>query len=415
MLVPLTTCQAGFRCGVASKRRFVSTTIAQFPKKLKVVVRPFSLTNFPHAAPLEFFLKTGIMNVMKRGPKIEAVDLFCGIGGLTKGLQNAGIRVVAGVDNDERCQFGYEASNGATFIGRPIEKVSAKEISDLYSKNAIRVLAGCAPCQSYSGLNRNGRTEDDNVPIRRFAYLINKIKPEIVTMENVRGLRDTEHYPVFTYFLGVLKRNKYKVSYQIVNAADYGVPQERKRLVLVASRMGKKDIKLIDPTHKNNHVSVRKAIGRLKPIKDGETATYDTLHHTRKLSPLNKKRIVATPKDGGNARSWDKALLLDCYKKESGKTYMNTVYGRMSWSKPAPTMTTQCIGLGNGRFGHPEQNRAISLREAAIFQTFPRNYIFADPDEKMLSGDLARFIGNAVPVRLGEVIGESIVRHVRAS
>lgn len=361
------------------------------------------------------FSKNGYHSCMKRGPKIEAIDLFCGIGGLTRGLQKAGIRVVAGVDNDERCKFGYEESNGAVFIGRPIEKVSAREIAELYSKDAIRVLAGCAPCQSYSGLNRHGRTEDDNVPIKRFAYLIRAIKPEIVTMENVRGLRDTDHYPVFDYFLGVLKRNGYKVSFDVVNAADYGVPQERKRLVLVASRLGKNDIKLIDPTHKNRHVSVRQAIGRLRPITDGETSTTDPLHHSRKLSPLNKKRIMATPKDGGDARSWKKDLLLECYKKESGQTYMNSVYGRMRWDKPAPTMTTQCIGLGNGRFGHPDQNRAISLREAAIFQTFPRDYIFSDPNNKMLSGDLARFIGNAVPVRLGEVIGESIVRHVKTT
>ena len=350
---------------------------------------------------------------MKRGPKIEAVDLFCGIGGLTKGLQNSGIRVVAGVDNDERCKYGYEASNDTPFIGRPIEDVSAEEIASLYSKDAIRVLAGCAPCQSYSGLNRGGRTEDDNVPIKKFATLIRKILPEIVTMENVRGLRDTQHYPIFDYFLGVLKRNAYQVSYQVVNTADYGVPQERKRLVLVASRLGKKEIKLIDPTHKDKHVSVRKAIGRLRPIKDGETSSNDPLHHSRKLSAMNKKRIIATPKNGGSARSWTEDLLLDCYKKDSGKTYMNTVYGRMSWDKPSPTMTTQCTGLGNGRFGHPEQNRAISIREAAIFQTFPRDYIFSNPNEKMLSGDLARFIGNAVPVRLGEVIGESIVKHVK--
>lgn len=351
---------------------------------------------------------------MKRARKIEAVDLFCGIGGLTKGLQQAGIRVVAGVDNDERCKYGYEASTGATFISKPIEKVSAKEIAALYSPGAVRVLAGCAPCQSYSGLNnKNGRTEDDNVPIKRFAYLIGKIKPEIVTMENVRGLRDTKHYPIFDYFLRVLKRNGYEVSYDVINAADYGVPQERKRLVLVASRIGTKDIKLIDPTHKNKHVSVKRVIGRLRPIKDGEAAPSDPLHRSPKLNDLNKKRVVATPKNGGNAKSWRKDLLLDCYKRDSGKTYMNTVYGRMRWEKPAPTMTTQCTGLGNGRFGHPEQNRAISLREAAIFQTFPRDYVFYDPHKKMLSGDLARFIGNAVPVRLGEVIGRSITQHVR--
>jgi DNA (cytosine-5)-methyltransferase 1 len=350
---------------------------------------------------------------MKDKRKIEAVDLFCGIGGLTKGLQLAGIKVVAGIDNDEKCKYGYETSTGATFIGKSIENISAKDIEKLYSKGAIRVLAGCAPCQSYSGLNRGGRTEDDNVPIKRFAYLIRTIKPEIVTMENVRGLRDTKHYPVFDYFLGVLKRNGYDFTYDVVNAADYGVPQERKRLVLVASRIGK-GIKLIDTTHKGKHVTVRDVIGRLRPIKDGEIALNDPLHHARKLSDINKKRIKATPKNGGNARSWNEELILDCYKKDSGQTYMGSVYGRMRWDKPAPTMTTQCTGLGNGRFGHPEQHRAISLREAAKFQTFPRDYVFFNPKEDMIAGDVARFIGNAVPVRLGEVIGKSILEHINA-
>ena len=345
--------------------------------------------------------------------KIEAVDLFCGIGGLTHGLQKSGIRVVAGIDNDEKCKYGYERSNKTKFISKAIEDMPAKEIAALYSRGAIRVLAGCAPCQSYSGLNRNDRTEDDNVPIKRFAYLIRTIKPEIVTMENVRGLKDTKHYPIFDYFLGVLKRNGYEVSYGVVNAADYGVPQERKRLVLIASRLGK-GIKLIDPTHKNKHIPIKAVIGRLQPIKDGQTDSKDWLHHARKLNDINKKRIAATPKNGGNARSWTNDLVLECYKKDSGQTYMSTVYGRMRWNKPAPTMTTQCTGLGNGRFGHPDQNRAISLREAALIQTFPNNYVFSDPNKNMVTVDLARFIGNAVPVRLGEVIGKSIVRHIRA-
>ena len=352
-----------------------------------------------------------IITPMNTKRPIEAVDLFCGIGGLTKGLQQAGIRVVAGIDNDEKCRYGYESSNKTPFISKNIKDVSAKEIKSLYTKGAIKILAGCAPCQPYSGLNRRQRTEEDNIPIKKFAYLVKKIKPEIVTMENVRGLTDTKKYPIFSNFLKVLKKYKYEVWYNVVNAADYGVPQERKRLVLIASRIGKR-IKMIDPTHKGKHISVKKAIGNLRAIRDGEVSLDDSLHRSRKLSPLNKKRIIATPKNGGGARNWDEELLLDCYKKESGQTYMGSVYGRMRWDNPAPTMTTQCIGLGNGRFGHPEQNRAISLREAAIFQTFPKNYVFFDPKEELIVSDTARFIGNAVPVKLGEAVGQSIVKHL---
>jgi DNA (cytosine-5)-methyltransferase 1 len=357
-----------------------------------------------------------ISDMSKRKARtIEAVDLFCGIGGLTKGLQQAGIKVTAGVDNDARCKYGYEHSTGAKFVLKDIREVTPADIESLYTKGAVRVLAGCAPCQSYSGLNRRGRTEADNVPVRKFAELVRKVRPEIVTMENVRGLRDTDKYPIFEYFLGVLKRSGYTVWYDVVNAADYGVPQERKRLVLLASRIGKKRaIKLIEPTHADAHVTVRDAIGDLPPIKDGHAHPSDSLHYARRLSPKNKERIRATRKNGGSVHDWNEELLLDCYKKDSGKTYMNTVYGRMRWNKPAPTMTTQCIGLGNGRFGHPTQARAISLREAAIFQSFPKDYTFTDPNKPMIIADTAKFIGNAVPVKLGKAVGHSIVKHVTA-
>jgi DNA (cytosine-5)-methyltransferase 1 len=151
----------------------------------------------------------------------------------------------------------------------------------------------------------------------------------------------------------------------------------------------------------------------LQPIKDGEVSKKDPLHRARKLSPLNVKRIKATPHNGGSSNSWDDDLVLECHKKESGKTYRTTVYGRMRWDEPSPTMTTQCTGLGNGRYGHPEQNRAISLREAALFQTFPKDYQFVEPGAPIVTSHVARFIGNAVPVRLGSVIGKSIKNHVK--
>jgi DNA (cytosine-5)-methyltransferase 1 len=153
-------------------------------------------------------------------------------------------------------------------------------------------------------------------------------------------------------------------------------------------------------------------IKSLPVLRDGSINATDPVHRSSKLSPLNKKRIVATPKNGGSATSWKRGLIPLCYRKESGKSYMVTVYGRMRWDHPAPTMTTHCTTLGTGRFGHPTQNRAISLREAARFQTFPDSYAFADEGNINVTR-MARHIGNAVPVLLGRTIGKSIKRHVR--
>ncbi len=182
-------------------------------------------------------------------------------------------------------------------------------------------------------------------------------------------------------------------------------------MVLLASRLGR--ISLLPPTHKGKKVTVREAIGSLEAINDGETSKNDRLHKARKLSSLNKTRIQATPKNGGNSESWDESLLPECYRKESGETYKKTVYGRMKWDEPAPTMTTQCTGLGNGRFGHPEQDRAITLREAALIQTFPLEYEFVPPDADVVTSHVAKFIGNAVPVRLGGIIAKSIKEHLK--
>ncbi len=345
--------------------------------------------------------------------KIKVIDLFCGIGGLTHGLLKEGLDVVAGIDNDEACKFGYEYNNRSVFVGKDIADVSAKEINKLFGpkKDSIRVLAGCAPCQPFSKLNLNEITEKQLQPLEKFAQLIAETKPDIVSMENVADLAKEGKYPIFKSFLDTLEDNGYKYKYEVVNVSEYGVPQNRKRLVLLASRFG--EIELIKRTHKDNKVTVRDVIKDLEPIKDGETDKKDLLHRSSKLSPLNLKRIRATPHDGGSSHSWSKDLVLACHKKESGKTYKGTVYGRMRWDEPSPTMTTQCIGLGNGRYGHPEQDRAISLREAALFQTFPKDYQFVEPNKPMTIGNVARFIGNAVPVRLGSVIGKSIKNHVK--
>lgn len=272
------------------------------------------------------------------------------------------------------------------------------------------MLVGCAPCQAFSKLNLKEITEKQTAPLAKFADLIRKTLPDIVSMENVGSLANADRLPILTIFLDTLQENDYKYKYEVVDTSEYGIPQKRRRLVLLASRLGK--IELIERTHKNKKVTVRQAIGNLEPIGAGETSKKDPLHRTRNLSPLNLERIKATPHDGGSSKSWNEELLLKCHKKDSGKTYGKSVYGRMRWDEPAPTMTTQCLGIGNGRFGHPEQDRAISLREAAIFQTFPDDYEFVPPNEPIFVSRVTKFIGNAVPVKLGSVIGKSIKRHV---
>lgn len=144
----------------------------------------------------------------------------------------------------------------------------------------------------------------------------------------------------------------------------------------------------------------------------GEQNTSDPLHMSASLSELNFSRIKASSA-GGTWRDWPIELLADCHRKASGATYPS-VYGRMEWDKPAPTITTQCFGYGNGRFGHPEQNRAISLREAAILQTFPADYKFAPEGSELRFNQMGRLIGNAVPVRLGEAIAKSFLTHINA-
>jgi DNA (cytosine-5)-methyltransferase 1 len=188
------------------------------------------------------------------------------------------------------------------------------------------------------------------------------------------------------------------------------LPQSRKRLVLLASRLG--DISLLSPAKLNVKLqTVKDAISKLPPIRAGEIHANDPLHQSATLSKLNNLRIKKS-RPGGTWKDWPKELVAECHKKNSGKTYVG-VYARMEWDKPSPTMTTQFFGFGNGRFGHPEQDRAISLREGAIFQGFPIDYKFIQDGEPISKGKIGKMIGNAVPVKLGEVIGKSIIEHIK--
>lgn len=342
---------------------------------------------------------------------IEAVDLFCGVGGLTCGLAKAGVVVKAGYDVDPSCRYPYESNNGAKFIEASVTELSGEQLAKNWSPGVVRLLAGCAPCQPFSSMAtaKDGKDRHEKWGMLfHFARLVRATMPELVTMENVPGVVGQEP---FDDFLGALEECGFHVDYAVLDAANYGTPQRRRRLVLIASRLG--PVKLPTPTHLGPKawVSVRKAIGHLNVIGAGEVDAKDALHKAAKLSETNLKRILAS-KEGGTWRDWPEELRAECHRKDSGK-HSAGVYGRMSWEKPAPTMTTLCYGFGNGRFGHPEQNRAISLREAAIFQSFPKTYRFAPKGQEIPMKSVSRMIGNAVPPKLAEAVGHVLTTHAK--
>jgi DNA (cytosine-5)-methyltransferase 1 len=335
------------------------------------------------------------------------VDLFCGVGGLTHGLVRGGVHIAAGVDIDASCRFPFEANNAALFLERDVAKLKPEEIIPFYEGADFTLLAGCAPCQPFSTYSRSGRNSEYEAQwplVLSFGRLVKKIKPVLVTMENVPQLAD---HPVFEQLLKDL--SGYKKWWKVVECMSVGVPQTRRRLVLLASQLGNTALEL--SAEAARHATVRQTIASLPALSAGERDPEDDLHIASSLSPLNMSRIRAS-RPGGTWRDWPKELLASCHRKETGATYPS-VYGRMEWDQPAPTITTQCFGYGNGRFGHPEQDRAISLREAAMLQTFPEDYSFVPPGAPVKFGKMGRLIGNAVPVQLGEAIGRSLVTHVQ--
>ncbi|MCC7128816.1 MAG: DNA (cytosine-5-)-methyltransferase [Anaerolineae bacterium UTCFX2] len=340
----------------------------------------------------------------------SAIDIFCGIGGLSYGLKKAGISVAAGLDIDKSCKYPYEKNVQAEFISRDVSNLRGKEIIGRYwSTDVSKILAGCAPCQPFS--THSNKIKDKTQTrrwrlIHEFKRLVRETNPHIVTMENVPNLANQE---IFEDFVAFLELSEYYVTYSNVYCPDYGIPQKRRRLVLLASKYGK--ISLLHKTHsKGEYVTLRQAIKHLPPVEAGEECKSDLLHRTSKLSPINLQRIKAS-KPNGTWLDWSEDLQLECHKKETGRTY-NAVYGRMAWDEPSPTITTQFYNYGTGRFGHPTQNRALTMREAAILQTFPEDFVFYESKKDILLKRLSAYIGNAVPVKLAVVIGESILNHL---
>jgi DNA (cytosine-5)-methyltransferase 1 len=341
---------------------------------------------------------------------IEVVDLFCGVGALSYGLKAAGLNVLSGYDLDADCRFAYQENLKAKFFARDVETLTPEEVKANYSCDSVRVLAGCAPCQPFSTYTQRKKKDRRWRLLQEFARIAVGVDPDFITMENVPALVRHRSGEVFSLFCSSLADAGYQISWQIVKCEEFGVPQRRRRLVLVASKGRAVEL----PAGKFDYpVTVKDAIGHLPRIAAGSTCRTDRLHSSAGLSEVNLGRIRASS-PGGTWADWPMSMKASCHNKQSGSTY-SAVYGRMKWEAPSPTITTQCYGYGSGRFGHPEQDRAISLREAACLQSFPDTYKFVPSGEKISFKRIGRWIGNAVPVKLARAIGQAIGNHVGAS
>lgn len=335
---------------------------------------------------------------MKKNRMIFAIDFFCGAGGLTRGLLDAGINVRLGIDFDENAKETYTQNNHVPFLGKDLRELTFRDLEPYIKKCKTPLLfAGCAPCQPFSQINRTQGDRKNEDLLLQFGAFIEHFKPQYIISENVPQL--TKKRAVFDKFLKLLEKNGYIYDYSFVDAKDVGVPQMRKRLVLVASNVVT-EIQI--PVTPKVVKTVKDAISHFPQLSHGEDSPEYNHHSARNLSELNLIRIQHTPQNGGDSRSWPEELKLPCHKKVKGFT---DVYGRMFWDKPAPTLTTKCNSYSNGRFGHPEQDRAITLREAAALQSFPDDYIFYGNQ-----GLVAKHIGNAVPPLLGKFLGEYIIQ-----
>lgn len=342
-------------------------------------------------------------------PPASVVDVFCGAGGLSHGLFLEGFSIAAGIDLDEACRYPFETNNYAPFVRKDVADLSAAELLDLFHETLPQVLVGCAPCQPFSTY-RQKAVDPKWQLVGRFAELIEQTLPDVVSMENVPRLLDFHDGTVFRNFYDRLTAVGYSVWYGVVFLPGYGLPQRRSRLVVLASRLGPIELEP-PPLTEDEYATVEQTIGALPPIEAGGTHPSDILHTASRLSDVNLQRVRAS-RPGGSWRDWDAELVAECHRSESGRGY-RSVYGRMRADEPSPTITTQFYGFGNGRFGHPTQDRALSLREGALLQSFPRTYEFVRRGQLPATKIVGRMIGNAVPVVLGQAIGRTIRAHLQ--
>lgn len=329
---------------------------------------------------------------------MQVVDFFSGCGGTSEGFRQHGMDIRLGIDLDPHAAATYRANfPEATFIERDIESVAIDEVAACLTGDDV-LFSGCAPCQPFSKQNRHRTKKDPRWNLLgEFERFIHALRPTHVVLENVPGLQRVGDQGPLPRFLQELRRAGYDCAHGLVRAADVGVPQMRRRLVVVASLDGRARL----PENPGTTLTtVREAIQHLAPIEAGEAHRDDPVHAAMRLSPINLERIRATP-EGGTRRDWPARLRLQCHKGHDGHS---DVYGRMAWDAPASGLTTRCLSYSNGRFGHPSQDRAISAREAACLQTFPEDFAFSGPLTEM-----GRQIGNAVPPEMARNIAETLL------
>ncbi len=347
---------------------------------------------------------------MKNTRELRAIDFFCGAGGLSYGLSLAGIKVLAGIDIDKECKDTYKKNNrGSKFIRADMKKLTPEKLEKrlkIRPNDDYMIFAGCNPCQHWTQIHtQKEKSLETKDLLGDFLKFIEYFRPGYVIIENVEGILSHRDESKLTELLDFFKKNKYACDYGKINGMYYGVPQKRKRFLLVASRVTEK-IKLPE-ADKQHILKVRDVLGTDKgfpSIQAGHIDETDFLHTTAYLTEVNIKRLNLTPHDGGTRLSWkdNLELQINAYKGKD-KTFSDT-YGRMFWDKPAPTITTKFQSISNGRFAHPDEDRGISLREGATLQTFPTKYIFHGSG----IGSIARQIGNAVPPELARRIGVAI-------
>lgn len=341
---------------------------------------------------------------------LKAIDFFCGAGGMTYGLSQAGIKVLAGIDIDPNCKETYEINNpNSLFIQSDIHELTVEQLAQstgIKADDDSLIFIGCSPCQYWTKINtdKGGAAKGKNL-LADFQRFVSWFRPGYILIENVPGLYRKRKENALSPFLDFLDDQSYNYAHGIINANHYGVPQNRKRYLLIGSRISD-EISLPDIII-NKNLTARDFIGihnGFQAVEDGSKDKTDFLHTVAGLSKKNKLRIRKTPHNGGTRLSWkdDPELQINAYR---GKDNMfRNVYGRMYWDRPAPTITTRFNSYSNGRFGHPEENRGLSLREGATLQTFPKSYKFRGKQEAIN----ARLIGNAVPPELAKRVGNEI-------
>jgi DNA (cytosine-5)-methyltransferase 1 len=326
---------------------------------------------------------------MKR-EKPKAIDLFCGCGGMTEGLKQAGFKVIWGIDVSADPIKAYKANHPEVSVAEnDIREIDCNKLKKSLGikKGDLELLVGCPPCQGFSKIRtNNGRysiADKRNDLIKDYLRFVEAFRPKAVMLENVPGLKD---YPSFKKFISTMTDYGYQGEWKILNVADFGVPQRRLRLIYVAAY--KNSLCISDKKHKNR--TVRDAIGALPKAGVSGDFMHDIPEkRTKKIQEM----IALIPKDGGSRSQLPNKYVLPCHKRNPDG--FKDVYGRMAWDKPSPTITGGCASPSKGRFLHPKENRCITPREASLLQGFPRNYIFPEG----LSKDcLALMVGNALPV-----------------